>query len=408
MQSYSLFELNEFIRRIIALNFSEAVWLRAEIAQHNVSRGHHYISLLQKEEEQGQILAEAEAVIWKFQYFSISKKCEIPLSEILKEGMEVMLQVKPEFHERYGYKLVIVDVNAAFTVGQLALQRKKVLESLEKEDLLVQNASLSLPMAFKRIAIISTENAAGYQDFMEQLIQNNFAYYFDVQLFKTAMQGENTVVEALQNLKRIRRTIVQFDAVVIIRGGGAKLSLAAFDDLELCRAVAKFPIPVLTGIGHHRDEAVLDIVSHTTLKTPTAVADFLVQHNFTFENELMFLGRNLQQNVVEQLKSASVELERTANEFFRLASVQIGEQKQVLQQIQKNIPVLSKRKLIAEEKELSHLSTLNELLNSENTLKRGYSLTTRNGKILSSAKGIKKGDKLETFLKDGKLLSKVE
>jgi exodeoxyribonuclease VII large subunit len=310
LQAISLYELTEHMRRITALNFPEALWVKAEIAQYAVARGNHYLNLVEKSiEEKGRITAEAEAIIWGNQFYRIKSEMEVPIEAILQEGMEVMLKVKPDFHERYGFKLIIEAIDSAYTVGRLALERQKIINELIANNLLEQNGNLYLPAVLQNIAVLSTDTAAGYQDFMDHITHNRFNYDFNITLFKMAMQGENAVGEALKNLKKIRRSAKPFDCVVIIRGGGAKLSLKAFDDYELSEAIARFPIPVVTGIGHERDESVLDMVAHTSLKTPTAVADFCVEHNFTFESELAIAGRQINDAVASRLKEGAFKVE---------------------------------------------------------------------------------------------------
>jgi exodeoxyribonuclease VII large subunit len=382
--------------------------LRAEIAQYNVARGNHYINLVEKETDGDIITAEAEAVIWRFQYAKIASELEVPVKEILQEGMEVLIRVQPEFHERYGYKLVISEIDSAFTIGKLALERKKVVEDLRSKGLLHLNASNALPSVIQNVAILSTDTAAGYQDFMAQVSNNRFGYIFRTKLFKTAMQGENTVSEALQNLKRIRRSVHSYDCVIIIRGGGAKLTLKAFDDFSLSEAIAKFPIPVLSGIGHERDESVLDMVAHSSLKTPTAVAEFIVQHNFSFENELFILGRQLEQIVSLHLVNGKMKLKNAQVELKHKTEALLSAGKEEISQLESVLPKLINRKLKQEQKELQYAILINNLLDVENTLGRGFSLTTtEKGKLLTSTEDLNMEDLLVTRLKKGSVGSTI-
>ena len=409
MQALSLYELNEFIRRITALNFPEPLWVKAEIAQYSFTRGNHYLNLVEKDEKrEGSITAEAEAIIWGNQYSRIRAAMDIPLESILQEGMEVLFRVQPEFHERYGHKLMVVEIDSAYTIGRLAIERQKIVAQLEQKNLLERNASLTLPSVIQNIAVLSTDTAAGYQDFVDHITRNRFAYRFNLQLFKMAMQGENTVAEALQNLKRVRRSSRTFDCVVIIRGGGAKLSLKAFDDYELCEAVANFPLPVLSGIGHERDESVLDMVAHTALKTPTAVADFCVAHNFDFENELVFLGRQLQQLVQSRITLASHQLSGMLLETKHLATAHLRRDGQQIDQIKTMLPGLINKKINFTRKELAHQALLSDLLDFDRTLARGYSISTDEaGNVVKKSSQLSKGDTLVTRLKNGTLESKI-
>ena len=409
MQALSLFELNEFIRRITALNFPEPIWVRAEIAQYSIARGNHFISLVEKDESAGGVItAESEAVIWSGQFHRMAAAMNVPVKAILQEGMEVLIKVQPEFHERYGLKLIIVEIDTAYTIGKLALERQKIIEQLREKQLLDLNAEVRLAPVIQNIAILSNDTAAGYQDFMDQITRNRFGYVFQTRLFKTAMQGENTVAEALQNLKRIRRSGINFDCVIIIRGGGAKLTLKAFDNYELSEAIAKFPIPVMSGIGHERDESVLDLVAHTSLKTPTAVAEFIIQHNYSFESDLLLLGRQFGQQVRYRLGNEVLKLKNAQMEMKHLALASLKSDLQKVLQCSLILPTQVHRKLQTERKELDHASLIADLLNVEKTLTRGFSLTTNEaGTLLTSSLQLKKGDTIVTRLKDGTVNSKI-
>lgn len=406
LQSLSLFELNEFMRRITALNFSEPVWVKAEIAQYNVARGNHYLGLVEKKEDS--ITAEAEAIIWGNRFFQLRATLEVPVESLLQEGLEVLLKVQPEFHERYGFKLIIQEIDTAYTIGQLALARQKIIKELRSKNLLYKNGSISLPLVIQDIAVLSTKTAAGYQDFMEHLNHNRLGYRFRTTLFPMAMQGDNTVEEALQNLKRIRRSVKSFDCVVIIRGGGAKLSLKAFDDLSLSESVANFPIPVIVGIGHERDESVLDMVAHTSLKTPTAVADFCIAHNFNFENELAYFGRQMVQMVNTKLSGAKLALKGYNATLKHLSQTIAKSEEKQIDSIKTQFPLLVKRRLESNHKDLTHLADKVSLLDLEHTLGRGYSITTdEKGKVLKSPEEVDSKATLITRLKAGTIESRI-
>ncbi len=410
MQALSLFELNEFIRRITALNFPEPLWVRAEIAQYSFARGNHYLSLVEKEDSnQKGVIAESEAVIWSRNYFKLKTSLEIPIESILQEGLEVMFRVQPEFHERYGFKLIVLEIDSAYTIGKLAVERQKIIQDLRDRQLLDLNSQLDLPQVIQHIAVLSTETAAGYQDFMEHLAKNGFGYRYETTLFKMAMQGENTVVEALQNLKRIRRSSRSFDCVVIIRGGGAKLHLKAFDDISLSEAAANFPLPVITGIGHERDESVLDMVAHTSLKTPTAVADFLVTHNFEFENRIGHLAGQIQHALVTRFSAEKIRLNDFTNSVKHLGQAVVKQNQQLINQTENNLPGLIQKRINLSRTTLEHLSGMAKLLNLEETLSRGYSISTNEaGKIIKSPKEIKEGETMVTRLNKGTVKSKIK
>ncbi len=406
-KKYSLFELNEYIRRVVALNLPDAMWISCEISQISISKGHAFIQLVQKEEEGDSIIARSEAVIWAMDYRRLKRKFESELNSLLQEGMEVMIQAKVDFNERYGFKLIITDLDPAYTIGKLALQRQKVVEVLKKEALLQKNALISLPGIIQRIAVLSSEKAAGYHDYLNQINQNQFAYTFKNQLFPTTMQGDKVESEMIAQLKTIALQKEDFDCVIIIRGGGARLDLAAFDGLKLSRAIANCPLPVITGIGHDIDETVVDLVAHTALKTPTAVAEFILQLNLNFEMQLAELGQAIQQLSQQKLKNEEFTLNHLENQLkFSGASILKGKQR-MLDFLEEKIPVLLKAKIKSEESRVSGFEKMCQLLSPENTLKRGFSLSLLNGKVISSFKIVKEGDVLETILSDGKIKSKV-
>ncbi len=407
MKSYSLQELNEHLRRVVALNAQDALWVRCEIAQLNESRGHYFMELVEKEET---ITAKASAILWMRSYNKLLREHGRGIRKVLKEGMEVMLKLKIEFHEVYGMQYYVEDIDTSFTLGKLALRKQAILEAFEKEGLLGKNTEVPLPTVLQKIAIISSENAAGYQDYLKQLEENVFGYQVDNRMFAAAMQGINVEEEILFQLNRIKKQKDKFDAVVIIRGGGAKLDLMAFDNEKISRVVADFPLPVLTGIGHDIDESILDRVAHTTLKTPTAAADFIINHNLFFENRIMQMGSELsflaQEKIQEQIfvlqnieQTLQWQTEIFLKDTLRQISLLENEMKQNAQSFFQK-----------EEKNISNLEAIFEVLDPEKTLKRGFSLTSVDGKIIKSIKDldVKKEIEIITQLSDGIIKSKTK
>lgn len=406
MQVYSLFDLNEHIRQVLALNFQQPVWIAAEIAQAGQSRGHTYFELVQKGEG-AEPIAQAQAVLWAADYRRLLRSIGPTLEAILIEGLEVKIRVQVDFHERYGLKLQIVDVDPTFTFGQLSLQRRETLEVLRKKGLLEKNRKLPLPLVLQRIAIISSETAAGLQDFNQHLQQNIFGYQFDCQLFPAAMQGRNAESEIKAAAELIEKRATEFDCVAILRGGGARLDLAAFDGLHLCQAVAHLPLPVLVGIGHDVDETVLDLVAHSSLKTPTAVADFIVQHNAQFEGALLGLSNYLAQISTQQVRYQTLALQGLESalqwgvrDFQRKQTAQ-------LESIERNLPVWVKHLIQRQTQQLDQALLLCHAMHPDKVLQRGYSITTKNGELLRSPSEIASGDILTTRLQDGTIQSKV-
>lgn len=408
MKSYSLHEVNEFIRRILALNLPEALWIRCEIAQVSEARGHYFLELVQKAEESDEIIAQASAVIWQGAYRKLRGKIGLIFNDLLQEGIEIQLKAKIDFNERYGLKLIIEDIDPTYTLGKLEMRRQQTIEALRQANLMGRNAKLSLSPVLQRIAILSSERAAGFQDFQEHLEKNTYGYRFRCQLFKTAMQGDQVQPEMLKQLKLIERQQTQFDCVVIIRGGGARLDLAAFDSLELCRAVAQFPLPVFTGIGHDVDETVLDMVAHAALKTPTAVADFIINRSLLFESALVNYAQRLRVFGMQQLKNQFFSLQNLQQKLQLQSSRKLNEANRMMDFIKNQIPDLIKFQLQDQRHQLDKLEKVVQLMSVDATLKRGFTITQKDGKILRSVGEVKSGDRLSTRFMDGEIQSKAD
>ena len=413
MKTYSLQELNEFLRRVIALNFNEAVWVTAEISQIGQSRGHFYIDLLQKEEDT--IIAQMPAVIWAQEYKRIERNLRIQtsspsleLNSIISEGMEIRLKARLEFHERFGLKLIIDDIDATYTIGKLEIQRRQVIADLQKRGLIGRNQALILPPVIQRIAVISSETAAGWQDFKNHIYDNEYGYSIDIQLFQSAMQGllvEKMMLQQLENIKALKDN---FDCVVIIRGGGSRLDLVAFDTPSVCEAVARFPLPVFTGIGHDVDQTVLDLVAHSSLKTPTAVADFILNHLIRFESTLIEIKNFLQLYVRERLNTEGGQLLQFDNFIKTHSSFYMKNQKTLLNNFQNILSKDSQTILKFEKIKIDNALKIIDLVSIEATLKRGFSLSKINNKILTKTQNAQSGDELETYLSDGVVKSIIK
>ncbi len=407
MQSYSLFELNEYIRRVFALNFQDAVWIRCEIAQINASRGHHYLNLIEKSAEGENIIAQSSAVLWASKYRQLRRQHKKLLADLLQDGVAVLIQVKIEYDERYGLKLVIEDIDPSYTMGQMELKRQQILETLQQENLLEVNSKIPLPTAIQRVAIISSETAAGLQDYLNQIATNSYGYQFSNQLFPAAMQGANVEKEILKQLKKIAFLQANYDAVIIIRGGGSKLDLAGFDNLALGRAVANFPLPVLVGIGHEIDETVLDKVAHTSLKTPTAVADFLISRLLHFESRILEYKNYIFNSANYQIQAEKNQLTYAQKMIQLQGNTQLKEAKVALNQVAQRLPLAAKNSLVLEKNTLGQLAKICKLLAPETALKRGFSITTANGKVVTKKSQVKKGTILTTQLLNDQIKSTV-
>jgi exodeoxyribonuclease VII large subunit len=407
MNPISLFELQTFLRQVIALNFPEALWVRCEIAQIKQSRGHVYLELVEKAENEPEPAAQASAVIWQSALRRLQNKLDANnLKALLQLGTEVLLRVKVEFHERYGFKLVVEDIDPSYTLGKLEQRRRQLYEQLATQGLLKKNAQVSLRPVLQRLAVISSETAAGYQDFLQHLQENAYGYTFDLHFFPAAMQGNQVETEVLKQLRSIRRQAARFDAVTLLRGGGAKLDLAGFDSLPLCQAVAEFPLPIFTGIGHDVDETLVDLVAHTALKTPTAVADFLIQHNLHFEGELAELSQYLRYLSAEHVHVAELQLNAAAQYLKTNPEFLLKHQEDQLKALTQELPLLARYQQREQVQKIEQLEQICQLLSIEGTLRRGFALVSRDGAPLAQAEA-QSGDLLEIQFKDGVIQSKV-
>jgi len=403
----SLFELNEYIRQVIALNFTEPLWIRAEINQISFSRGHCYLDLIEKQSESDEVIAQASAAIWYRNLKFIEFKTGARLNQLLQKGIQVLLKAKVEYNERYGLKFSIEDIDTTYTLGQLELKRREILAQLISGGLLEKNKQLFLPVVMQKLAVISSEKAAGLQDFINQLQDNTYQFAFECELYPAAMQGKNMEREILKALKDIHRSKTSYDAIIIIRGGGSKLDLAAFDSLQLCTTIANSNYPVITGIGHDIDQSIADMVAHTSLKTPTAVANFVIDHNLRFETQMYNSYRIIEKNVQDILRQYQKELQYQGHQIKELSLHFIQRKNINLSQNLKELRFHSLHKLKSESMELANAGQKLILLDPQVVLKRGYSLTFSNGNLIKNSFQVGEGDELETRVYSGIIHSKV-
>jgi exodeoxyribonuclease VII large subunit len=409
VETYFLHELNTHIRQVIDLNFGESVWIQAEISKANFSRGHCYLELVDKEEDSHSlnIRAKASAVIWKTTIAGWKKRHGLDPS-FIADGTEIRIRVKVDFHELYGLKLMIDEIDPAFTLGKLAMQRQEVIRRLQEMQLLDRNSRLQLPPVIQRIAIISSKTAAGFKDFLSHLTDNAWGYTFRLSLFPAAMQGQNTGPEVSAQLMRIAEHASRFDAIVIIRGGGSPTDLMAFDQLELCEAVAQAPLPVLTGIGHDIDQPVIELVAHSPQKTPTAVADFVLMHNATFEGSISQIGEQLSRIGRKRLENEHLSIERTSRLLAAAGQARIQKASHVLGEYARRLRQSLQWQTASLEQQLAALEKQQALLNPDTVLKRGFSITTWQHKPLGPDNMPPPGAIIHTSVHHGEVKSRVE
>ncbi|WP_296620698.1 exodeoxyribonuclease VII large subunit [Marivirga sp.] len=408
MQHISLTDLNLLIKDTLNTQLEPSYWVVAEIGELREARnGHCYIEFVEKDEESNQLLSKSRATIWSYSYRSISAWFQSITGENLKAGMTVLANVQIQFHEVYGLSLNVKDIDPNFTLGERARKKQEIIAQLKEDGVFDMNKSHTLPLVPQRIAIISAESAAGYGDFMNQILDNDYHYKLHSKLFVATMQGDKAAQTIISALHQIHEQMKNFDAVVLIRGGGAQVDLDCFDDYELASHIAQFPLPVFTGIGHERDETICDLVSHSKLKTPTAVAEFLIRGMRIYEEKINLAAQNilahLNQKVEKEqhkLSDRKHSMRYALKKHFNKAENHLSRYQQKLQyDVRKNLQNTN-QKLEIYEKTL-------ELINPETVFKKGYSYTSLNGKSIMGQK-LKKGDELKTITAKQDVKSTVE
>lgn len=409
LPALSLYELNNLVRGIIADTFSQRFWIRAEMSDVRCNQnGHCYLEFIEKDSNNKTIIAKARGSIWSNVFRMLKAYFESETGQAFASGLKVLVQVSIEFHELYGYSLNVHDIDPSYTLGDQAKNRTLIIKQLEEEGVLDLNKELPLAKIANRIAVISSPTAAGYEDFCNQLTNNKDGFIFYNKLFPAIMQGDRTEQSIIAALDRIYENIDKFDAVVIIRGGGATSDLSSFDSYLLAANCAQFPLPIITGIGHERDDTVLDIVAHTRAKTPTAVAEFLIKHIYESASELIDIQDSIIFETNKRLIEEATILNTLVTKYSYIIKDRTKDQLNKLDIISEKIKnaairVLQDQKHILESKEqyIEHNSP-------ENILKKGYTLTLSGKKIIKSKAGVKKGDNIVTRFADGEVESLVK
>lgn len=451
-EKVSLTELQMIIRDSLYLALPDMYWVIAEISELKENyAGHCYLELIEKHPDEKNVRARVKAIIWSNRYRFLKAFFENATGESLREGLKILVKTKVEYHELYGLSLVISDIDPAFTIGEMAMKRQFVIKRLEQEGVFSMNKELKFPTVPQRIAIISSKNAAGYSDFINQLKGNSFGYVFYTVLIETSMQGTETEQGVISALDKIALNSQLFDLVVIIRGGGSQSDLNWFDSYNIAYHITQFPLPVITGIGHDKDISVTDMVANRSLKTPTAVADFLIDSVANEENHIIEISSEIigsSRIIIEKNRNR---IETSGVKLFPLARIMMSDIKDLLSgkiieiiNIGKEytlkagfIPANQELRLSSSVKSFSSakevvltrnrqnlfnstinflnmnnlrltgfINTLN-LLKPENVLQRGYSVTSINGRILKGSDRVKIDDLIDTQLYEGTLKSIV-
>jgi exodeoxyribonuclease VII large subunit len=383
----SLYGLTTLIRRTIDQGLPNAYIVIAEIHSLSVNRsGHAYLDLVEKSEGGDQIIAQARATIWASQFRMIKAYFESTTGRQLQTGIKIMVKAKVTFHEIYGLSLNITDILPEYTAGEIAMQRQRTINQLKADGIFDMNKGLSLPRLVQRIAVISSATAAGFGDFAKQLHGNQYGYKFATTLFEASVQGDGAASSIIQQLDAIAELRSQYDCVVIIRGGGSKTDLACFDQLSICQHICQFPLPVITGIGHDRDESIADLVANTPLKTPTAVAQYLI----------------------DRAHGCDMAVDAKAAAIMRKVSMTMAGKVAYIDRAWERIISRIKNRLVRADARLKMAEARIEASSPDKILRRGYTYVTIDGKPLTSAAQLEKGQKITTIFRDGSATSTVE
>ena len=425
----SLHELTQRIAAVVNSSFEEPIWIVAELSDVRVAaNGHCYMTLIEKEPRRGTTLASVRGMIWANRWWLLRDSFEQQTGQSFASGLKVMIQVLVSMHELYGLSLNILDIDPTYTLGELARRRLEILKQLKEEGVIDMNRELPFPILPRRIAIISAEGAAGYGDFLKQLSQNTFGLKFYCHLFPATMQGQQTESSVIAALERIFEVQDYFDVVVIIRGGGATVDLASFDSYQLAFNVANFPIPVITGIGHDRDETVLDHVAHTSVKTPTAAAALLIDRMAEQLQKVLDLQKEIKDHLEQRMNDERQRLQRFGN-AIRNTHVTLTQQISRLEMMGQKIQGSAHQRILRENNRLEMMSqTIRlhigqhmqrdkdklsffektiQMAQPDNILKRGFSITRLDGHAIKSASSVPQGSMLKIQTADGELTAQA-
>lgn len=473
-ERFSLSELNGQVKKVLSANFTAPVWVIGEISEINVHpNGHCYLTLIEKGESEERIVAQARATIWSYTFRMLRPFFETTTGQQLTDGIKVLMQVSVEFHEVYGFSLNVRNIDPTYTLGDQARKRREIIRRLTDEGVITMNKELELPLVPQKIAVISSPSAAGYEDFIDQLNNNPNGFHFYTRLFPAMMQGNHAEESIVDALDRIYPYEDFFDLVVIIRGGGSQVDLSCFDNYKIAYHITQFPLPVLTGIGHEKDDSIVDLVAHTRLKTPTAVAGFILEEVAAFAEKIDFLEQEILSLVETKMKDEANRLKDLTGELAILIRNQLWKKKNELMErtwrfkqeiklalqgsehrlgkrlqsvvffvdrffyvhrqkirtsqnmLDVSIPkriagkrqqldlfletfrALSINKITTERHKIDLASQKAMLTDPGNILRKGYSITTVNGKLVKDLSLLKNEETIKTHFYKGAILSKI-
>lgn len=381
-----LFELQTRLKEGVESLFPKRIWLRAEVSAVKARPGGHCYLELSQSDDKG-LIAKCQAVIWSSKYRFISPYFESVTGSPLQEGMSLLVEVQPSYSQLYGLSLVVNDIDPEFSLGVKELERQKTISRLQKEGLMDMQKGLSLPFLPGRFAVISAEDAAGYRDFMKHVGGNPYGFRFDIDLYPALMQGAGAPASMIEALDAVLESGVRYDAVLVMRGGGSKLDLACYDDYSLAAVIAQYPIPVLTAVGHDQDYHVCDMVAYEFLKTPTALADYILDIYSSEDERLLSCLTRIGLAVSDRLYREEALLDSLAARVRGSFSLKIAALEAGLQVLQARIEGADPRRII----------------------ERGYALALDSeGRVMKGVSGVRRGDKLVVAFADGRIEGTVD
>lgn len=425
----TLYELNNLVSEVISSVMPDEYWVEAEISELRVVRGNCYMELVQKAEDTRTPVARASAKCWRTYWILVQSSFERVTGRQLCPGMKVMMRVHADFHEAYGFSWIVTDINPEYTLGDIARRRREIIARLKEEGVFDLQKELIIPLFAQRVAVISSDNAAGYDDFCNQLQNNEKGLAFSVKLYPAVMQGESTETSVIDALDRIYKDEDKFDVVVIIRGGGATSDLSGFDTLNLAENVANFPLPIIVGIGHNRDESVLDLVANMSVKTPTAAAAFLIDRLAAVAARVDAAATSLSKyvtNRIEQEKSRikylssvlpslyaavksreNMRISRMSDSLYVAVRQIVASEKARLDLMPQRLSGAWRQVVVGESHRLQMLEQRAAASDPKKMLARGYTLTLHDGRAVTDLSSLKKGDMLTTLFAGGEVVSEV-
>ena len=450
-QIFSLKQVVSSIRKTIEERYAQTYWMKAEIYKFNrFPSGHAFPEIVQRENDK--IVAQLSGTIWKQNYERINQQFIEFVKEPLKDGSNLLMQVKITFNELYGLSLQIIDIDPSFSLGEVQKQREETLKRLQKEGILNCNQQLPFPLLPKRIAVISADSSKGLSDFMEVLINNEEGYSFFTFLFNAYLQGDQAVDSIIQTLEKIKKVRQHFDLVVIVRGGGAEVGMTCYNHYELCKAIATFPLPILTGIGHSTNLNVAEMIAYRNAITPTKLAEFLIQTFREFDQEIRYGQQVVRTKSIDVLFNANQQLDALLRLFKQISKHSAGASKQLLLDLTKSLEFNSQKCVTKNQNQLKNIvvqishnarfdlkerfnlinqhqeklkfrstNLLNstsrniieleknlDLLDPIHVMKRGFSITRQNGKSITSPSEIENEVEIVTEVAEGQFRSIVK